>query len=123
MAAARDAAARLEQAVGDVLKQSAAASLGAGAATWDLYADYFDALGFRASSREALLKHVRAPLAATAWLLLLASFMSPCVGMTLRQLLAAGRLHMLIRALHAGNWSQSYPGLQCVMISREMLMH
>ena len=50
---------QLEQAVGNVLKQSSAASSGAGSAVWGLYADYYEALGFSASAREALLKHVR----------------------------------------------------------------
>ncbi|CAL5228170.1 g11251 [Coccomyxa viridis] len=58
-AAARSRAAQLEQAVGNVLKQSSAASSGAGSATWGQYADYYAALGFHASAREALLKQVR----------------------------------------------------------------
>ena len=52
----RSAVAQLEQAVGNVLKQSSAASSGAGSAVWGLYADYYAALGFHASAREALLK-------------------------------------------------------------------
>lgn len=45
--------------MGDVLKQSSAASSGAGSATWGMYAEYYAALGFHASAREALLKQVR----------------------------------------------------------------
>ena len=45
--------------MGDVLKQSATASSGAGSATWGLCAEYYAALGFHASAREALLKQVR----------------------------------------------------------------
>ena len=45
--------------MGNVLKQSSAASSGAGSATWGQYADYYAALGFHASAREALLKQVR----------------------------------------------------------------
>ena len=45
--------------MGDVLKQSSAASSGAGSAVWGLYADYYAALGFHASAREALLKQAR----------------------------------------------------------------
>ena len=41
-----------------MLKQSSAASSGAGGAVWGLYADYYEALGFSASAREALLKQV-----------------------------------------------------------------
>ena len=57
--ASRSPAVQLEQAVGDVLKQSSAASPGAGSATWGMTADYYAALGFHASAREALLKQVR----------------------------------------------------------------
>ena len=59
-AAARNPAAQLEQAVGDVLKQSSAAATSGASATWHAYADYYEALGFHASTREALLKHVSA---------------------------------------------------------------
>ena len=45
--------------MGDVLKQSSAASSGAGTATWGMYAEYYAALGFHASAREALFKQVR----------------------------------------------------------------
>ena len=55
--------------MGNVLKQSSAASSGAGSATWGLYADYYAALGFHASAREALLKQVRSFLPAF-WVLL-----------------------------------------------------
>ena len=45
--------------MGDVLKQAASvASSGAGSAVWGLFADYYAALGFRTSAREALLKQV-----------------------------------------------------------------
>jgi hypothetical protein len=46
--------------VADVLKQAALAPSGAAKGLWRLYADYYSATGFHASSREALLKHVRA---------------------------------------------------------------
>lgn len=59
-AAARNPAAQLEQAVGDVLKQSSAAASSGASTTWHAYADYYEALGFHASTREALLKHVSA---------------------------------------------------------------
>lgn len=46
--------------MGNVLKQSSAAASSGASATWHAYADYYEALGFHASTREALLKHVRA---------------------------------------------------------------
>lgn len=55
--AGRDPGEQLEQAVGDVLKQAAAAA-GGGSAVWALFAEYYAALGFHTSAREALLKQV-----------------------------------------------------------------
>ena len=46
--------------MGDVLKQSSAAASSGASASWHAYANYYDALGFHASTREALLKHVSA---------------------------------------------------------------
>ena len=56
--AGRDPGEQLERAVGDVLKQAAASGSGS-SSMWALFADYYAALGFHTSAREALLKQVR----------------------------------------------------------------